>query len=91
VTGKPSQVEACEYDAGNVAVGILEALREMNHSLVVHRIDPIISDGKPGLSHRTRKERLIGHRWIEIHLARTKNPTINVGRPKQTIIGKAGF
>ena len=47
VVGKPRQVEAGEYDTGNAAVIVLEALGKMDHPLAGSRIVPIISDGSP--------------------------------------------
>ena len=64
MVGKPCQVEAGEYDARDAALVVLEAFGEMNHPLVAGRINPIISDRKPGLGHGALKERLFRDRRI---------------------------
>jgi hypothetical protein len=62
VLGKPCQVEAGEYDTGDTSFVVLEAFGKMDHSLTAGRINPIISDGKPGLCHGALKKGLLRDR-----------------------------
>ena len=89
VVGKPRQVEAGEYDTGGAALVVLEALGKMDHPLAIGRIDPIISDGEPGLGHSTLEEGLVRDRRIRCRLAGAKDPAAGVGRSEQTVIGEA--
>ena len=89
MVGKPRQVEAGEYDTGGAALVVLEALGKMDHPLTIGRIDPIISDGEPGLGHRTLEEGLVRDRRIRCRLAGAKDPAAGIGRPEQTVIGEA--
>ncbi len=89
VVGQPRQVEAGEYDTGNSAVVILEALGKMDHPLAIGRIDPVIPDGEPRLGHRTLEEGLVRDRRIRCRLAGAKDPAIRISRCEQTIIGEA--
>jgi hypothetical protein len=59
VIAEPAQVEPGEHDTGDLAIAVVETLREMYHFLATGLIDPVVSDGKTVLSHSTRKEREI--------------------------------
>src|SRR4029077_6927879 len=59
VIGEPSQVESGKYNAGEAAVAVVELLCEMYRFLAGDRIDPVVSDGEPIMSHRPREKRLI--------------------------------
>ena len=89
VLGKPRQIEAGENDPGNLALVVLEALGKMYHPLLGRRIDPVISDGEPGLRHCALEKRLIRDRGIRCRLAGAKDPALGIGRPEQAVIGKS--
>src|SRR6516162_2696948 len=87
---EPSQVEAGKYDAGEVAVTVVELLPEMNHFLPGSRIDPVASGGKPIVSHRPGEKRLICNRGYR-GPACTKDPPICVGCRQLAIIRVVGL
>jgi hypothetical protein len=72
------------------AVTVVELLREMYHFLTGGRIDPVVSDGEPIVSHRPREKRLIRNRGCR-GPACTKDPPIGVGCRQLAIIRVVGL
>src|SRR5438445_223795 len=70
-------------------VTVVELLRKMYHFLAVGRIDPVVSDDQPIVSHRPRVKRLVCNRNCR-RAARTKNPAICIGYPKEAVIWVSG-